>query len=287
MHGFFDNPVVWAVYAWLVGLCVGSFLNVVAYRLPLMLERRWQADCRALLEQNGSEPWPEDRPLPFNLCLPGSHCPHCNEPIRWHENIPLLSWLALRGRCAHCRSLISARYPLVELGTAMLSLVLVMEMGLGWPTFFALLLLWTLIACTIIDFEHQLLPDDLTLPLLWLGLLLNTRHVYVAAPDAILGAALGYLLLWSVYWLFRLFTGKEGMGYGDFKLLAALGAWMGWQGLPLILLLASVTGAVAGIAYLIVRRRSLAFPFGPYLAIAGYVVMIEYHPLMSWLYGHG
>ncbi len=284
MHGFFDNPVIWGIYAWILGLCVGSFLNVVAYRLPLMLEKRWQDDCRALLEQNTAGSSSE---VVFNLCLPASHCPHCQQTIRWHENIPLLSWLALRGRCAHCRQLISARYPLVEFGTAMLSLVTVMEMGLGWPTAFALLLVWTLIACSIIDLDRQLLPDDLTLPLLWLGLLLNSQHLYVSAEDAILGAVLGYLLLWTVYWLFRLSTGKEGMGYGDFKLLAALGAWMGWQALPLIILMASLCGAIAGIVYLVMRRQSLAFPFGPYLAIAGYLFMIERHPLMFLLYGHG
>lgn len=261
----------WAIiYVFILGLTIGSFLNVVIYRLPVMMHREWRTQCAELL---GQEAAPAER---FNLSLPASHCPVCKHPIGALENIPLLSYLIQRGKCRHCATPIPLRYPLVELATAVMSAMVVWQFGLGWPAVFALLFTWALITLTMIDFDHQLLPDSLTLPLLWLGLLLSLGVVYVDARASIIGAAAGYLLLWSVYWLFKLITGKEGMGYGDFKLLAALGAWMGWKALPLIVMLSSLVGAVVGISLIVFRGRDrqIPIPFGPYLAAAGWIAMM-------------
>lgn len=273
------SPLLAGGYVFFIGLCIGSFLNVVIYRLPVMLERRWQTEAAALRNET-----PPEQPR-FNLMVPHSRCPHCGHGITLLENIPVVSWLALRGRCSSCKKPISARYPLVELATGLLSLLVFLLLGPTLQMLAALGFCWALIALTMIDFDTQLLPDDITLPLMWAGLLLNIQGLFVPLPDAVIGAAAGYLSLWSVYWLFRLATGKEGMGYGDFKLMAALGAWLGWMALPLILLLSSVVGSVIGIGYLIVRRQSAPFAFGPYIAIAGGIALLWGNSLLNWYLG--
>ncbi len=265
----------------LLGLVVGSFLNVVIHRLPRMLEREWRAQCAELTGEPAGL-LPEGR---YNLVAPSSHCPHCDHPIGALENIPLLSYLLLRGRCRACGHPIGLRYPAVELLTGICSAVVVWYFGPGLAAAGALVLTWGLIALTFIDADTQLLPDDLTLPLLWLGLLLNIPGTYVPLADAVVGAVAGYLSLWSVYWLFRLATGKEGMGHGDFKLLALIGAWLGWQVLPLVIILSSLVGSIIGIALMLLRslRRDQPIPFGPYLAIAGWVALIWGDPILrAW-----
>jgi leader peptidase (prepilin peptidase)/N-methyltransferase len=264
--------------AWLLPLCllslgllVGSFFNVVIYRLPLMMESQWRRDCCELLEQEQ-----EKEAAPLTLATPNSHCPHCGTGIKpWH-NIPVLSYLLLRGKCAACGVGISLRYPAVEIATGLLTLSLATAFPISAALLGAIAFTWALIVLTMIDVDHKLLPDNITLPLLWLGLLFNLGDTYVSLGDAVLGAMLGYLILWSVYWLFKLVTGKEGMGYGDFKLLAALGAWLGWQALPLIILLSSLVGAVWGIALIVIhgRGREAPMPFGPYLAAAGWISLV-------------
>lgn len=262
-------PLLFVASVAVLGLVVGSFLNVVIHRLPRMMERAWQAQCAELR----GETMPEQPP--YNLLLPRSSCPHCGHLIAASENIPLLSYLWQRGRCKACGGIISPRYPLVELSSALLAAGAAWHFGPGWPLAGALIFVWVMLALAMIDFDTQLLPDDLTLPLLWLGLLLNTAQTYTTLGSAVIGAAAGYLLLWSVYWLFKLFTGKEGMGYGDFKLLAAIGAWLGWQMLPLVILLSSLVGAVVGIALILFFRhgRQVPIPFGPYLAGGGIIAL--------------
>lgn len=257
--------------ALVLGLAIGSFLNVVIVRLPKMMTNSWKADCCELLEL---EPPPQQST--FNLLLPASECPSCGHQIRPWENIPVLSYLFLRGRCSACRSRISIRYPLIEIATGILSVLVLLHFGWTAQGMLGLVLVWALIALTGIDIDTQLLPDKITLPLLWLGLLANSAGAFVSLEDAVYGAAAGYLLLWSVFWGFKLLTGKEGMGYGDFKLLAALGAWMGWQALPTIVLLSSFVGAVIGIAGILIqgRDRNVPIPFGPYLAIAGFITLL-------------
>lgn len=273
------SPLLAGGYVFLLGLCVGSFLNVVIHRLPIMLERQWQAEAATLRD----EPVPE---LPrFNLLVPRSRCPHCGHQISGLENIPVLSWLALRGRCKGCHAPISMRYPLVELATALLSLLVFVILGPNLKMLAALVLTWALVALTMIDFDEQLLPDDITLPLMWLGLLLNLSGLFVPLQDAVIGAAAGYISLWTVYWLFKWLTGREGMGYGDFKLMAALGAWLGWMALPLILLFSSLIGSVIGLGYLAIRRESAPFAFGPYIAIAGFIALLWGQPLLHWYLG--
>lgn len=259
-------PVLGAV----LGLFVGSFLNVVIHRLPRMMERDWLAQAAELR----GEPAPEAEER-FNLATPRSRCPHCGHLITAIENIPLLSYLALRGHCRHCGAHISKRYPTVEVLSAVLSAYAVWHFGPGLAAIGALIFVWTMIALAFIDLDTQLLPDDLTLPLLWLGLLLNLDATFVPLPEAVIGAVAGYLALWSVYWVFKLLTGKEGMGYGDFKLLAAIGAWLGWTALPLTLLLSSLVGALIGIGLIVFARhgRSVPIPFGPYLASAGVIAL--------------
>lgn len=254
----------------LIGLLVGSFLNVVIYRIPEMMQRTWRQDCCELLEQ------PVEKSERFNLVTPNSRCPECGTPIKPWQNIPVLSYLILGGKCGHCKAKISIRYPIIEAVTAALSGFLAYHYGPTPELAFTLLLTWTLISLTMIDIDHQLLPDSMTLPLMWLGIVANLNGVFVSLEEAVLGAIFGYLSLWSVYWLFKLLTGKEGMGFGDFKLLAALGAWMGWQALPLIIILSSLVGAVIGIAGILImgRDRNVAIPFGPYLAIAGWIALI-------------
>lgn len=265
-----QTPALLYATVGLFALAVGSFLNVVIHRLPLMMEQAWRRECAEL---TGEEVPAAER---LSLALPGSRCPHCGHALRARENIPLLSYLFLRGRCSACAQPIGARYPLVEAGTALLSLLVVWHFGVTWEAGAALVLTWGLIVLAGIDIDTQLLPDSITLPLLWLGLLLSLAGGFASPRDAILGAALGYLFLWTIYQGFKLITGREGMGYGDFKLFALFGAWLGWQALPMILILSSVVGAVIGLA-LLARRgqdRHTPLPFGPYLAAAGWLALL-------------
>ena len=263
----------------LLGLIMGSFLNVIIWRLPKMLHREWTEQCYTYIQEN-SKLFPlAELPQPspsFNLITPRSQCPTCQHPIGILENIPLLSFLFLRGKCLACRSPISLRYPLIEILSAILSIVVGYYFGVSWQCFAALLLTWALISLTFIDIEHQLLPDDITLAMLWLGLIVNIPHLFVSINDAIIGVIIGYLFLWSIYWIFKLITHKEGMGYGDFKLLAMLGAWLGWQALPKIILISSIVGAIVGITLIILKRhtREKPLPFGPFLAMAGWISLI-------------
>ncbi|HYL71641.1 MAG TPA: prepilin peptidase [Candidatus Dormibacteraeota bacterium] len=277
-----DSPAVFTGFCLVLGLAVGSFLNVVIYRLPIMLERSWRAQC-AESYADVAATLPAAAPERFNLVVPRSACPACRAPISAWHNVPLLSYLLLRGRCARCGVHISARYPLVEALSGILSFLVAWKFGFGWPALAALTLTWFLIALAFIDFDVQLLPDNLTLPLLWLGLLLAVLGPFAggaALPvdlrSSLIGAMAGYVSLWSVYHLFRLLTGKEGMGYGDFKLFGALGAWLGWQMLLPIILVAAVVGAVVGIALIMLRGRSRAapIPFGPFLAAAGWLMLM-------------
>ena len=262
-------PTLFPVICGLLGLLVGSFLNVVIHRLPRIMERDWRVHCAELC---GEQP-PVGEPL--SLARPGSRCPACGHAITAIENVPVLSWLFLRGRCSACAAPISPRYPLVEASSGVLSAFAAIHFGYAWAALGAMLLIWCLLALTCIDFDTQLLPDSITLPLLWAGLLFNLGGTFADLHSAVIGAVCGYLALWSVYWAFKLTTGREGMGYGDFKLLAALGAWLGWQMLPLTILLSSVLGAVVGIALIVVakRGRSVPIPFGPYLAAAGLLAL--------------
>ena len=268
---YWVSPGFTVLVAAVFGLLVGSFLNVVIYRLPRMMEARWAAEAA---EIEGRD-LPDDTGTPFNLVVPRSRCPHCSHQITALENIPLLSWLWLRGRCAQCKARISARYPLIEALTGLLAAAAIWRFGLTVPGIAAVVLCFALVSLAFIDLDTQLLPDDITLPLLWLGLLVNLVGGFVPLRDAVIGAMAGYLLLWSIYWTFRLLTGKEGMGYGDFKLLAALGAWFGWQSIPAIMLMSSVVGAVVGISLMVFRShgRETPIPFGPYLAGAGLLVL--------------
>ncbi|MEO8751850.1 MAG: A24 family peptidase [Casimicrobiaceae bacterium] len=269
MPQYLLDPAVAIVLAAAVGLCVGSFLNVVIHRLPKILERGWQDQCT---EMRGETPAPQPR---YNLVVPRSACPACGHGITALENIPVVSWLALRGKCSACRAAISARYPLVELLGGLLAAGAIYRFGPSWQGMAACAFLWTLLALTFIDFDTQLLPDNLTLPLLWGGLLANLYGLFVPLREAVIGAIAGYLTLWTIYWLFKLIRGKEGMGYGDFKLLAALGAWLGWKTLPLIVLGSSVVGAFIGISLVVLKGRDHNVPlaFGPYLAIAGMIAL--------------
>ncbi|MEZ5558815.1 MAG: A24 family peptidase [Pseudomonadales bacterium] len=269
---------------WL-GLCVGSFLNVVIYRIPLMLQRQWEVEAHAVLaaaEERECEAPANGvsvaRPAePFNLLVPRSRCPQCGHQIRAWENIPVISWLALRGRCAGCRARISPRYPLVELLTGVATLAVIGLFGFTWAGGAALVYTWVLIALTFIDYDTQLLPDQLTLPLVWLGLVVNLGNGFTSLDSAVVGAIAGYLFLWSTYWAFKLITGKEGMGYGDFKLFAAVGAWLGWQVLPATILIAACVGLLYALATSILGKRvaQQPIPFGPFLAIAGWVSLTE------------
>ncbi len=269
------NPVAEMGLAGILGLLVGSFLNVVILRLPVMMERQWRAQCREVLELP-EKPGDKEHNRPFNLLTPASHCPQCRHRIAALENIPIVSYLVLRGKCKGCGTAIPLRYPVTEALTALLSIAVAWRLGFTWECLAALVFTWSLIALSIIDFDRQLLPDSITLPLLWLGLLVNLYGGFTSLDDAVIGAAVGYLSLWSIYQLFRLLTGKEGMGFGDFKLLAALGAWIGWQYILLIVLLSSVVGAVIGIILIVARGRdkSIPIPFGPYLAIAGWIALL-------------
>jgi leader peptidase (prepilin peptidase) / N-methyltransferase len=272
-----DLPLpMWVLIAGIFGLVIGSFLNVVILRLPARLDALWQQEARDVLGLEGVA-----EPLPPGIVRESSHCPHCKHRLAIYDNIPLFGWLLLRGRCRYCHAPISVQYPLVELLTAVLSAIVVWKFGLTWAALAGLFLTWALVALSGIDFRTQLLPDQITLPLLWVGLVLSLLHLFVASQAAILGAAIGYLSLWSVYWLFKLLTGKEGMGFGDFKLLSALGAWMGPLSLLPIILLSSLAGAMIGVALIAMRRhsREIPMPFGPFIALAGWVWFIG----GSWL----
>jgi len=281
---FAGHGAVWLSLALTLGLVVGSFLNVVIHRLPIMLEQGWQRDCRALLGQEedaGAEA--------MTLASPASHCPHCQTPIRAWQNIPVISWLLLRGRCHNCKAAISPQYPLIELATGLLTLLAAWVYGPSWQAVWLWGLTWTLMAAAVIDLKTTLLPDLLTQPLLWAGVLIALigHGSTVSLENAILGAVFGYLALWSVYWVFKLITGKEGMGYGDFKLLAALGAWLGWKALPLVVLLSAGVGTVVGIGMILFlsHDRRIPIPFGPYLASAGLLAYYLGKPIMNAYFG--
>jgi leader peptidase (prepilin peptidase)/N-methyltransferase len=274
-----DSPPFFLSFVFIVSLMVGSFLNVVIYRLPVMMERSWKADFQAhfetdlpTLDSNSDSA----ESTPFNLVKPDSTCPKCQHKIRAWENIPVLSWLLLRGKCSQCKNAISIRYPLIELATALCSVWIAWHFGYSWSALAGILMTWILVVLIFIDIDTMLLPDQLTLPLLWMGLLFSIVNPDVSCVDSIIGATAGYLSLWSVYWAFKLLTGKEGMGYGDFKLLAALGAWMGWQHLAIVVLMSSLVGAVIGISILSLqgKDKGQAIPFGPYLAIAGWLTLL-------------
>lgn len=273
-----DSPVFFIGFVFVVSLMVGSFLNVVIYRLPLMMERSWNAEiAEYAASQNQAVPEVDSSIAPvFNLVKPDSSCPKCQHKIRAWENIPLISWLLLKGKCSQCKHSISVRYPLVELTTGLMSSWVAWHFGFGLAGFAVVVATWLLIAMTFIDLDTMLLPDQLTLSLLWLGLLLSIGSPLVSSQDALIGAAVGYLSLWSLYWAFKLITGKEGMGYGDFKLLAAIGAWVGWQHLPVVILLSSFVGAIVGVTLLTIqgKDKSQPIPFGPYLAAAGWLTLL-------------
>ncbi len=279
-----QSPLAFASVAFLFGLCVGSFLNVVVHRLPKMLERDWRAQCLEYLGQTDNQPLSTEK---YNLVTPRSTCPACGHRITALENVPIASWIVLRGKCSACGTRISARYPIVELLTGLLTAYVAWRLGWSPQAMWAMVFLWVLIALTFIDADTQLLPDDLTLPLLWLGLLVNAFGTFVDLRSAVIGGAAGYLILWMVYWGFKLLTGKEGMGFGDFKLLAALGAWLGWQMLPLIILVSAAVGAVVGLIGILVlgRDKGGKIPFGPYLAAAGFIAMLWGRQLNDWYLG--
>lgn len=270
----FESPIVFYGLALLIGLCVGSFLNVVIYRIPKQLQAGWERDSRDFLGLSAPESAPADET--FNIAKPTSHCPKCQTALKpWH-NIPLISYLVLRGRCSNCSQAISVQYPLVELISGLAFILTVGYLGFTIKAGLIIVFCLFLLSLTVIDIETQLLPDILTYPFMWLGLLANTNGIFTDINSAVMGAIAGYLSLWTVYWAFKLFTGKEGMGHGDFKLLAALGAWMGWQMLPLVILLSSFVGAIIGLAVVAIMGRDKQIPmaFGPYLAIAGLIAFI-------------
>jgi len=277
---FVQHPTLFLIYMGVLGLLVGSFLNVVILRLPVMLERQWQRDCKTLL----GEEITDESHQPFNLIQPRSHCPKCKHQISAWENIPVFSYLFLRGRCSSCGTRIPLRYPLTEILTACLSLIVTWHFGPGWQAVTALALTWAFIALSIIDIDHQILPDSITLPMLWFGLFLSLFGIFTDSHAAIVGGLIGYLSLWSIFHIFRLLTGKEGMGYGDFKLLALIGTWLGWQHLLTVILLSSLVGAIIGIGMILLRGhdRSTPIPFGPYLAIAGWITLITRDELVQF-----
>ena len=280
---FQQSSFAFYIFIGILSLMIGSFLNVVVYRLPKMMHNGWYLECREFLaDEINKTPAKEIEHL--SLSKPDSTCPKCDHKIRFYENIPVISWLFLQGKCSQCKSNISIRYPLVETATAILSVVVAMKFGVSVETLLLLILTWGLICLTLIDFDHMLLPDQIVMPLLWLGLLVNINNTFIALDDAIIGAAVGYMSLFSVFWLFKLLTGKEGMGHGDFKLFALFGAWVGWQLLPMLILMASVVGAVVGISLMLFKghQREQAIPFGPYLAIAGWITILWGEGIWSW-----
>jgi leader peptidase (prepilin peptidase)/N-methyltransferase len=284
-----ESPALFLATMGGLGLLVGSFLNVVIYRLPRMLERQWRADCAAIVEP-ATPPAPPGSPIErFNLLVPRSRCPHCGHLITARDNVPLVSYALLGGRCRACRARIPTRYPLVEALGGTVAVLVGSHFGFGWPALFAAIFSWALIAAAVIDFDTQLLPDAITLPLMWLGIVANSTGMYVDLATSVYGAIAGYLMLWLVYWVFKFTTGKEGMGYGDFKLLAMIGAWAGWQALPFVILSASLVGAVVGLALIAFRGhdRAKPIPFGPYLATAGWLALPWGERLSRFVLGGG
>ncbi|MCT7360593.1 A24 family peptidase [Thalassolituus sp. 59MF3M-4] len=282
-----ENDLFLAILITLLSLLIGSFLNVVILRFPVMMFRSWKQDCLEMDTTLPKHPAIDDLSKPFNLLKPDSHCPKCQAPVRAWQNIPVLSWVLLRGKCAGCGTRISLRYPAVEIATAALSTALLLVYPWGWQLAAMLVFTWLLISMSVIDIDHQILPDTMTLSLLWLGLLVNSQGLFTDLESAVYGAVAGYMALWSVFWIFKLVTGKDGMGYGDFKLLAALGAWLGVQSLPLIILLSSVVGAVVGIAGIMIlgRDKNVPIPFGPYLATAGWIAALWGNDITEWYLG--
>ena len=272
-----SSQIAFIVVIGILGLLVGSFLNVVIYRLPVILQRNWKAQCLEYLEIGNTEGTTQNKKEEaFNLVVPRSRCPQCGHQITALENIPVISYLFLKGKCSNCGIHISIRYPIIEAITGLLSVIVAWQLGFTLATAAALFLTWALVALTMIDFDHQLLPDNITLPFLWIGLLLSLAPIFADTQASIIGAVCGYMTLWSVYWVFKLVTGKEGMGFGDFKLLALFGAWFGWQYLPVIILLSSLVGAVVGISLVLFKGKdkNIPIPFGPYLAAAGWIAML-------------
>jgi leader peptidase (prepilin peptidase)/N-methyltransferase len=280
-----STPVFFYTTVVVLGLVIGSFLNVVIHRLPVVLKNNWSRQCRELLEPDHDEN--DATKQPYNLLRPGSHCPACGHRIRAIENIPVVSYIFLKGRCAACHSRIPPRYPIIEIATAILSVFAALHFGYTLQTAAALAFTWIIIPLCVIDYDEQLLPDCITLPLLWAGLALSLANIFIDSQASIIGAMSGYLCLWVVYHLFKLATGKEGMGYGDFKLLAAIGAWVGWQALPVVILFSSVVGAITGISLIAVkgRQRSQPIPFGPFLASAGWITLLWGQDILN-LYLH-
>ncbi|MGE6451830.1 prepilin peptidase [Shewanella baltica] len=290
-----QSPWLFIALSFIFAATIGSFLNVVIHRFPVMMKREWQQECNQYLQEYhedivkkiGIEQLnkPIDAfPEKYNLVVPGSACPKCKTSIKpWH-NLPLLGWLMLKGKCAACHAPISARYPIIEFVTGLLIATLAWHFGPSWQFIFASILTFVLVALTGIDLDEMLLPDQMTLPLLWLGLIINLDHTFASPTDAIIGAAAGYLSLWSIFWLFKILTGKEGMGYGDFKLLAVFGAWLGWQMLPLVILLSSLVGAVVGITMIVSKRlkQGNPIPFGPYIAAAGWIALLFGQQIVDW-----
>jgi len=280
---FQQSPIAFNVFVVILSLIIGSFLNVVIYRLPKMMHNNWYLECREFLADEVKNIPPQEM-TQLTLSKPDSTCPHCQHKIRFYENVPVISWLLLRGKCSQCKNNISIRYPLVEATTALLSFVIANQFGASFETLLLLILTWGLVCLTLIDFDHMLLPDQIVMPLLWLGLLVNITGTFVPLSEAVIGAAVGYMSLFSVFWLFKLLTGKEGMGHGDFKLFALFGAWAGWQLLPVLILMASVVGAVIGISLMLFKnhKREQAIPFGPYLAVAGWITLLWGEGIWSW-----
>lgn len=288
-HYLQHQPYALPIVILILSLLIGSFLNVVILRYPIMLFRSWLIDSKDLADNLPEHSALKNLEKPYTLSKPASHCPRCHSPVKAWQNIPIFSYLALKGKCSGCaeqgqETKISIRYPLVELATGLLSLALLIKFPWSIQLAAMLVFTWSLVAMSMIDIDHQILPDTMTLSLMWLGLLLNIDHTFVDLQSAVIGAAAGYLSLWSVYWLFKLATGKDGMGFGDFKLLAALGAWFGWQFLPMIILLSSLVGAVVGIAGILImgRDKNIPIPFGPYLAAAGWIAAMWGHEIMQW-----
>jgi len=287
IDSFHASPVFFYSVTIIFSLLIGSFLNVVIYRLPKMMEQGWRRDCREFLADELSptakEQSTKDEAV-LTLSKPDSTCPNCGHAIRFYENIPVISWLFLGAKCSQCKNPISIRYPLIEAFTAIVGFVVAQHFGVTMTTFWVLLLSYALICLTMIDYDHMLLPDQITLPFLWLGLLININGLIVPLNDAVIGAMVGYLSLFSVFWLFKLLTGKEGMGYGDFKLLALFGAWVGWKLLAILILMASVVGAVVGISLMVFKnhQREQAIPFGPYLAVAGWLTLLWGDAIWAW-----
>ena len=288
-HYFQYHPIALPIAILILSLLIGSFLNVVILRYPIMLFRSWLIDSKDLAENLPEHSALKNLESPYTLSKPASHCPRCQKPVKAWQNIPIISYLLLKGKCSGCNesgqeTKISIRYPLVELATGLLSLALLIKFPWSIQLAAMLVFTWSLVAMSMIDIDHQILPDTMTLSLMWLGLILNIDNTFVDLQSAVIGAVAGYLSLWSVYWLFKLATGKDGMGFGDFKLLAALGAWFGWQFLPMIILLSSMVGAVVGIAGILImgRDKNIPIPFGPYLAAAGWIAAMWGHEIMEW-----